>query len=515
MNKILYHHSFLAAFTIALSIGFVWFTFLVATTHNIYNQGFFGAVFIGIISPLLTFVFLLRLPTGKWWQRIFYEFTMALASLVLMALLYLYIYSLIIYTVQDTLVAEAFYICLIVGVFSHVSVRIFARPFVFWNSIRNKRLVWEITNAQLQFVLLGVIVVFFTVIVIAFVPAFQFIGMDSYTWFFNITSLVIIYAGFLGILAGIALFILILPAIVISYFTARRITQRLEKLILASQAIRRGFYETRIEVAGEDEVTQLQRDFNSMAAELETALFQLKNERDAVANVLESRRRLFADISHELRTPLATIRLYLEKLKKDTTSENLHIIENDVLRLQRLIDDVFILAQADSRQLTYHIEAQNITTVLESIVQSSKPQAWQAKRVDVLLEYEPTLPLIMVDKERLEQVLLNLLRNAIRHTAPGGLVVVSAKALSETIEIEVRDTGEGIAPEDLPHIWERFYRAEESRIAEPQGLGLGLPLVKEMLEAMGGSISVETIPKEGTCFRFRLPRCDNSATVLR
>lgn len=514
MIKLLYHHSFLVAYTIALSGGFIWFTFLYATTHDIPNNGFFGSVFIGVISPVLTFVFLLRLPSGKYWQRIFYEFSMAWASFTLMALLYLYIHSLI-NTVPDDLVIETLYITLIIGAFSHVAVRLFGRPYVFWRTIWGRRLVWQITNAQLQFVLLGVIAVFFTVIILAFIPLFQLEGMDAYAWFISIISLVIIYAGFLGIITGVALFILILPAIAVAYFTAKRITQRLENLIQASQAIRRGFYETRVEIAGEDEVTQLQHDFNSMAAELETALLQLQNERDAAANILESRRRLFANISHELRTPLSTIRLYLEKVKKENHSENLAIIEQDVLRLQRLIDDVFILAQADSRQLNYQIEPQDITLVLERLIQSSKQQAWQSKKVDVLLEFVPTLPLVLVDKERFEQIVLNLLRNAVRHTPPGGFVVVSVKTLSDALEFEVRDTGEGILPEDLPYIWERFYRAEESRLSEPQGLGLGLPLVKEMVEAMGGNIRVESIPNQGSCFRFSLPRCDNFATVLR
>lgn len=508
----LYNYSFGRAFLLSLLAGLLWFSFIAAITQDVYDNGFFGSLFIGIISPLLTFVFLLKLPKGRWWEQFALEIGFLFASFMLICLLYIYIYALIQALIQEPLVREALYISFAVSLFSHLAVRIFARPYQFWQSIRNKRLVWEITHAQLRFILLGVVLLFIALLLFSFFSTLSFYPVPAYSWFVNALSLTVIYAGFLGIITGVLLLLLIFPAIAISYFTARRITKRLEHLILASNAIQHGDYSKRVQIEGEDEVAKLQANFNTMAEELENSLSQLKSERDSVAKLLESRRRLFANISHELRTPVATIRLLLEQAQKEQDNDKLALIEGEVLRLQRLIDDVFILVQADNRQLIYKLEAQNPIPILESLLIGMKQQAWLSKKVDISLECSAPIPLMMVDKERFEQIVLNLLRNAIRHTPPGGFVAIRIHSKSSAVEFELCDTGEGIAEADLPYIWERFYRGEPSQTADSQGLGLGLALVKEMLEAMNGSISVESSPNIGTCFRFSLPACDNFAT---
>jgi signal transduction histidine kinase len=513
MIKLLYEYPFARAYSFSFLLGVLWFTFIAAMTENIYDNAFYGAAFIGIISPLLCFVFLLKLPQGRWWQKLAFEICVLFAGMALVCLLNLYIYCLIVASLHESIVVETFYSSLALSFFSHLAVRIFARPYQFWLSIRNKRLVWEITHAQLRFILLGVVLLFIAVVLFTHISMLNFYPTVTYTWFVNAVSLTILYAGSFGIITGILLLVLIFPAIAISYFTARRITHRLEQLILSSNAIRGGDYSNRVKIEGEDEVAKLQANFNAMAEELESSLTQLKSERDAVASLLESRRRLFANISHELRTPIATIRLLLEQAQKEQNSDKLALIEADILRLQRLIDDVFVLVQADNRQLIYKLEAQNPMPILEELLSGVRQQAWQSKKVDISLECAAPVPNVMLDKERLEQIVLNLLRNAVRHTPPGGFVVLRVNPKSSTVEFEVCDTGAGIAEADLPYIWERFYRGEQSRLAETQGLGLGLALVKEMLEAMNGSISVDSSPNIGTCFRFSLPHCDNFATI--
>jgi signal transduction histidine kinase len=512
MNRLLYHHSFARAYSFSFLLGFLWFSFIAIITQDVRDNGFFGAAFIGIISPLLCFVFLLKLPSGRWWKQLALEMAYLVAGMALVVLLYGYIYSLILSSIGEAIVKEAFYISFVVSFLSHLAVRVFARPYQFWQSIRNKRLVWEITHAQLRFILLGVVLLFVAILLFTFFSTLSFYPVPAYSWFVNALSLAVIYAGFLGIITGVLLLVLIFPAIAISYFTARRITNRLEQLIMASNAIREGQYSSRVTIEGEDEVAKLQANFNAMAEELETSLDALKSERDSVAGLLESRRRLFANVSHELRTPIATIRLLLEQAQKEQDSEKLALIAGDVLRLQRLIDDVFVLVQADNQQLAYTLEAQNPIPILESLLGGLRHQAWEAKKVELSLECGSAIPFVMVDKERFEQIVINLLRNAIRHTPPGGFVMLRVHEKSENVEFEVCDTGEGISETDLPYIWERFYRGEQSRIAEAQGLGLGLALVKEMLEAMNGSISVESSAHTGTCFRFLLPRCDSFAT---
>ena len=512
MNKLLYHHSFVRSYGFSFLLGLLWFSFIVAITENVYENGFYGAAFIGTISPLLFFVFLLKLPQGRWWQQLLYEIGVLVAGMTLVCLLNLYLYSLIFASLHESIDAVSIYISLLVSFFSHLAVRVFARPYQFWQSIRNKRLVWEITHAQLRFILLGIVLLFIALMLFSLVTMLGYYPIESYTWFVNALSLTILYAGAFGIITGVLLLVLIFPAIAISYFTARRIVNRLEQLILASNAIREGDYSNRVKIEGEDEVAKLQANFNAMAEELENSLSQLKSERDSVASLLESRRRLFANISHELRTPIATIRLLLEQAQKEQNSDKLALIEGDVLRLQRLIDDVFVLVQADNRQIAYKLEAQNPVPILEALLSGLRQQAWQSKKVDISLECASPVPNVMLDKERFEQIVLNLLRNAIRHTPPGGFVVLRIHPKSSTVEFEVCDTGEGISEADLPYIWERFYRGEQSRSAEAQGLGLGLALVKEMLEAMNGSISVESSPNMGSCFRFNLPCCDNFVT---
>jgi signal transduction histidine kinase len=133
------------------------------------------------------------------------------------------------------------------------------------------------------------------------------------------------------------------------------------------------------------------------------------------------------------------------------------------------------------------------------------PLAWTSGRVEVAAQLPERLPRVLCDEQRLDQILTNLLRNAVHHTLPGGLVVVSASVQPDTVSFEVRDTGSGIDPEDLPHIWDRFYRGRRTQGA-PAGAGLGLALVKELVEAMGGAVGAESTVGQGSRFSFDLPR---------
>jgi len=131
--------------------------------------------------------------------------------------------------------------------------------------------------------------------------------------------------------------------------------------------------------------------------------------------------------------------------------------------------------------------------------------AWQGGKVEVVAQVAPDHPLALADARRLEQVLQNLLHNAIRHTPPGGIVAVVVAAESAALVVQVRDTGEGIAAADLPHIWERFYRADHARQRVGSGTGLGLALVRALTEAMGGTVAVDSVRGDGACFTLRLP----------
>jgi signal transduction histidine kinase len=144
-----------------------------------------------------------------------------------------------------------------------------------------------------------------------------------------------------------------------------------------------------------------------------------------------------------------------------------------------------------------------VGAVVQRRVEAMAPLAWQKGRVEVVAEVSPDLPPALADAGRLEQVLINLLRNGVRHTPPGGIVAVMVAGEADTIRIDVRDTGEGIPAEELPRVWERFSRGEGSR-KDSRGAGLGLALVKELVEAMHGTVGVESVVGRGTCFTVRL-----------
>lgn len=177
----------------------------------------------------------------------------------------------------------------------------------------------------------------------------------------------------------------------------------------------------------------------------------------------------------------------------------------EVVHLQRLIDDLFSLARVEVDRLEFSLEVIEILPVLDRIVKSASPITWRKGKVQIVADLPHELPQVEVDKDRLEQIVNNLVQNALQHTPPGGVIAISAWGEEETVCIRVKDTGEGIAPEELPLIWEPFYRSIDSLANRGAGAGLGLALVKEMTEAMKGSVVVESEIGEGSCFTVRLP----------
>jgi signal transduction histidine kinase len=322
------------------------------------------------------------------------------------------------------------------------------------------------------------------------------------------------FASVAGVSTLVALVGILPPAALIAWLTARRTTRRLQSLMEASAALRDGETATRIEVDGEDEVAQLQEDFNAMAASLDRTLAALQAERDKVAALLEARRQLIAGVSHELRTPLATLRGYLESIQQapeaGALEHDLTIMDGELSRLQVLIDDLFTLSKAEVNGLALELAPVDLGDVVTQRVDAAAPLAWQRDRVRVIAELPPDLPSARADAIRVEQILVNLLRNALRHTPPGGIVAVSLTVMAGEIRLSVCDTGEGIPQEDLPHIWRRFYRGANARLRDAHGAGLGLALVKELAEAMEGRVAVESDSDQGACFHVWFQRANPS-----
>jgi signal transduction histidine kinase len=226
-----------------------------------------------------------------------------------------------------------------------------------------------------------------------------------------------------------------------------------------------------------------------------------------LAHSTELRRQMTADIAHELRTPLSVILGYTEALsegKLSGTDETFDVMHDEAQQLQRLIEDLRTLSLADAGELPLMVQSVSPEGLLERVAIAHTPRA-QEKGVSIQVEAPPDLPPIAVDPDRVAQVLSNLVSNALRHTPQGGRVRLIAERDGADIRLSVADTGPGIAADDLPHIFQRFYRADQSRYPVEGQTGLGLAIAKSLVEAHGGAISVESVQGEGSTFTITLP----------
>jgi signal transduction histidine kinase len=384
-----------------------------------------------------------------------------------------------------------------------------------WNYLRRRRYVWALTHAILRVVgAAGLLVLTGTIIYFVHLLGSDIWGIPPDSVFaqavFWLSMLVLL--AFLLFGTGILLFLP--PTTLFSFLVARKMTARLENLAAGTQAVRKGDLSARVGVQGEDEVAQLQTDFNAMAADLEKSVLDLQSEKDKVWRLLEARRELVAGVSHELRNPVATILGYSDSLRRDwkehspeEVQRDLETIQYEASRLQAILNDLLTASQAEAGRLTLTLQKLDVNILVQRVVETFSGLAWGSKRVHINLSAPPHAVFGLADPLRLEQVLVNLVQNAVRHTSPGGLVALEVHPGPDSICIEVEDTGEGISPEDLPHIWEKYYRAGSAQRGAPHGMGLGLALVKELTEAMGGTVSVESWPGQGSLFQVHLPAC--------
>lgn len=312
----------------------------------------------------------------------------------------------------------------------------------------------------------------------------------------------------------------VLPlALIVGYWLARRLTRRVERLTEATSHLAAGQYSRRVTVDSHDEIGRLSHDFNAMAQRLEEREQALRAEKERSEQLLQANRRLTADVSHELRTPLTTLRGYVEALSQDfgdrLPARDLEVIEAEIGRLQALIDDLFTLARTEARQLPLVIEELDASLVALRLAETLMPLARRERRIELVTELAPELPPVLADRTRLEQVLLNLLHNALRHTAAGGIVAVRGSLSGKYMLLTIADTGAGISHDDLPHVFERFYRGDSSRARETGGAGLGLALVHELVTAMGGEVFAASTPGRGSEFTIALPLAPLTDAALR
>lgn len=282
-------------------------------------------------------------------------------------------------------------------------------------------------------------------------------------------------------------------ALIIGLILTRQIIRPIRTLISGARHISQGNLGHRIDVHSHDEIGELADSFNSMAASLE------KGE--------QSRRQMTADIAHELRTPLTVIDGIVNGIVDDVfppDQEHLSSIIEQTSSLTHLISDLRDISLAETGGLKLELSQTDIKELINKVVTGFQASA-EEKGINLTFNAESRVKEIEIDSFRIEQVVSNLIRNAIRHVSSGGGIDVNLTDAGSGIIISVLDTGEGISADDLPHVFERFYRSGSSRSRENGGTGLGLAIVKQMTEAHGGNVSIESVPGKGATFRVFLP----------
>jgi len=284
----------------------------------------------------------------------------------------------------------------------------------------------------------------------------------------------------------------IIVALILIFFLSRRITSPIDVLAKAARRLGGGDLSQRVQLRGEGEVAALAQAFNTMAADLE--------------HDEQLRRNLIADVAHELRTPLSNIQGYLEAIRDRVMKPNAATIgslNEEVALLSRLVNELQELSLAEAGELKLVYQAEDITKLVGQAVTHWQPHV-AAKDISLSLDLPDNLPLVNIDWQRVNQVLHNLLENAVAYTGRGGTITVAAAKQGDWVEVSVSDTGEGIPAGDLPNIFERFYRVDRSRARATGGSGLGLTIARRLVEAHGGKITVQSELGKGSRFSFTL-----------
>lgn len=284
---------------------------------------------------------------------------------------------------------------------------------------------------------------------------------------------------------GIISFILAMFLVIVSTLLIRRFVNPLADVIYAAGEVASGKLNARIPTEGPQDLRSLSESFNEMATALE------RNDRE--------RREMLADIAHELRTPLSVIRGRLEGIVDGIYSENgpqVSMALEQTYVLQRLVDDLRLLTLAETRQLPFDKQDVNVANVIDSVIEMFSAEA-QEKNISLSFSERNGNLSAFVDSQRFEQVISNLLGNALRYVSDGGKIWVTAREIAQSIQITVNDNGAGIPAEDLPYIFDRFWRKEKSRARTTGGTGLGLAIAKQLVEAQNGTIEATNLPEGG------------------
>ena len=282
-------------------------------------------------------------------------------------------------------------------------------------------------------------------------------------------------------------------ALILAILLARTLTQPLRELTVAIRAMSQGSLQQHVTVRSQDELGELATSFNQLSADLHRAN--------------QARQQMTADIAHDLRTPLSIIIGYLEALHSgvlDSSPARIEAMYTEARHLQHLVEDLRTLSLADAGTLTLHRQSLSPQALLERAANTYQLSA-QQKNIDLQVQVDANIPDLQIDPERMAQVLGNLLSNALRYTPTGGRITLTAKRSAGPVQLQIQDTGVGIAPEARPHIFDRLYRGDAARTEATGESGLGLAIAKSIVEAHGGTIVVDSEVGRGTTFTITLP----------
>lgn len=294
------------------------------------------------------------------------------------------------------------------------------------------------------------------------------------------------------------------------YLMSRSITRGLGELAAGAREIAHGNFEARVEIQSGDEVEQVAIAFNSMADQLQHAARTQKE-------LEQARRDVVAAVSHDLRTPLASLRAIIEAINdgvvidETTIQRYLKNAQTQVENLSVLVEDLFELSQLDAGEVQWSVEPSSLRDLISDTLEAMHAQA-QQKNIALGGEVDARVDPVLMNSHKMQRVLYNLVQNALRHTPPDGTVFVQARARADAplVQVDVIDSGEGIAEQDLPRVFEQFYRGEKSRSRETGGAGLGLAIAQRIVQAHHGTLWVESKRGAGSRFSFTLPRANEN-----
>jgi histidine kinase len=286
----------------------------------------------------------------------------------------------------------------------------------------------------------------------------------------------------------------LVAAVVVSLFISRRIVEPLQELTAVSRRLAQGYYRERTGIRSDDELAELSQSINQLA--------------EALDRTEQRRLALIADVAHELRTPLTTIEGYMEGLLDGVVAadeQTFTLVRHEAARLRRLTEELALLSRAEAGELTNRPRPCSAADLLQDLIARFQQQ-FNACEVDLRLALPPDPPQVYADPDRIAQVIINLLANALRYTPAGGQVAVTLAPFEDHVRITVRDTGVGMASEHLALIFERFYRVDKSRARASGGTGIGLTIARHLVYANGGEIWAESEGLGmGTAFHLTLP----------